>query len=259
MSVSQPADRPLTRTRLGSADLREAWKEHAAAFVAWVRKPDHDTYWRYHRDLFFEILPAAGRRTLDLGCGEGRLSRDLKRLGHDIVGVDASETMLAAAREVDPAIETQLADAAALPFPNATFDLVVAFMSLQDVNDFEGAIREAARVLEPGGCFCLAIVHPINSAGQFEGDEPEGAFTIAGSYLDPSYYADNLIRDGLELTFVSAHRPLQAYSEAIAEAGLLIERLREPAVPERAITRPLSRRWQRVPLFLHVRALKRLA
>lgn len=69
-------------------------------------------------------------------------------------------------------------------------------------------------------------------------------------------YADDLVRDGLELTFVSAHRPLQAYTEAIAEADLLIERIREAALPERAITRSRHRRWQRVPLFLHVRALK---
>jgi SAM-dependent methyltransferase len=201
-------------------------------------------------------VPSAGRRTLDLGCGEGRLSRDLKRLRHDVVGVDASETMLAAAREVDPTIEVKFGDAAALAFPDGAFDLVVAFMSLQDVNNFEGAIREAARVLESGGRFCFAIVHPLNSAGRFEGEEPDSPFTITGSYLNSSYYSGNLVRDSLELSFVSAHRPLEAYTEAIAKAGLLIERVREPAVPERAITAPRGRRWQRLPLFLHVRALK---
>src|SRR2546425_169670 len=80
-----------------------------------------------------------GRSTLDLGCGEGRLSRDLKTLGHDIVGVDASPTMLAAAREADPELETYLADVAALPFADGAFDLAIAFMSLQDVENLEGA------------------------------------------------------------------------------------------------------------------------
>jgi len=55
---------------------------------------------------------------------------------------------------------------------------------------------------------------------------------MTGSYLDPSYYHDNIARGGLEMDFVSAHRPLQAYTEALAEAGFLIERLREPAPPE---------------------------
>ena len=54
----------------------------------------------------------------------------------------------------------------------------------------------------------------------------------------------------------SIHRPLEAYTEALSRAGFLIERLREPAVPETGIVRPHSRRWQRLPLFLHLRARK---
>ncbi|MBM2821495.1 MAG: class SAM-dependent methyltransferase [Thermoleophilia bacterium] len=241
-----------------SANLGAAWEAHAAEFIAWARKPDHDSYWRFHRDQFLELLPPPGRRTLDLGCGEGRLSRDLKALGHEVVGVDASPTMVAAAREADPELDVHLADAAALPFEDGSFDLVIAFMSLQDVDDLEGAVREAARVLEPGGRLCLAVVHPMNSAGRFEADEPDSAFTIAGSYLKRSYYVDNLVRDGLEITFVSAHRPLQAYADALVEAALVIERLRETDVPEHSMQTPRDRRWQRLPLFLHVRALKRL-
>ena len=186
--------------------LREAWEEHAAAFIAWAREPGHDSYWRFHRDAFLPLVPAPGRRTLDLGCGEGRLSRDLKALGHDVVGIDASPTMLAAAREADPAIQTRLADAAALPFADGAFDCVVAFMSLQDVDEFEAALRETARVLEPGGRLCLAIVHPINSAGRFESDDPASRYVIEGSYLDRFRYADAIERDDLEMTFVSDHR-----------------------------------------------------
>src|SRR5262249_30767550 len=161
----------MRRTRPGASDLRRAWEENARDFIEWARTPGHDSYWRFHRDLFLEIVPPPGRRTLDLGCGEGRLSRDLKRLGHDVVGVDASPTMVAAARDADPEIDVRLADAAALPFGDDSFDCVVAFMSLQDVDDFEGAIDEGARVLEPDGRFCIAIVHPLSSAGRFEGEE----------------------------------------------------------------------------------------
>jgi SAM-dependent methyltransferase len=236
--------------------LRDAWEEHAEAFITWAREPGHDSYWRFHRDAFLPLVPAPGRRTLDLGCGEGRLSRDLKALGHRVVGIDASPTMLAAAREADPSIETRLADAAALPFADGAFDCVVAFMSLQDVDDFEEAIRESSRVLEPGGRLCLAIVHPINSAGRFESDEPASPLVIEGSYLEPSRYEEKVERDGFEMTFVSDHRPLQAYADALADAGLLIECLREPAMPESGMVSERSRRWQRIPLFLHARALK---
>jgi hypothetical protein len=111
-------------------------------------------------------------------------------------------------------------------------------------------------VLVGGGRFCLAIVHPLNSAGRFADVDPDSPFVIAGSYLGSSYYVDEVTRDGLEIAFVSAHRPLGAYADALAEAGLLIERLRETDVPEEAVEHPQTRRWQRLPLFLHIRALK---
>ena len=253
--MTQPPDRPLERTRLATLDLRAAWEENASGFVAWARRPGHDSYWQFHRDLFLELLPEPGRRTLDLGCGEGRLARDLKTRGHDVVGVDASRTMVAAAREADPELDVRLADAGDLPFKNGDFDLVIAFMSLQDIGDLESAVAESARVLEPRGRLCIAIVHPLNSAGRFEDDEPDSAFVIRDSYLEGSYYADSLCRDGLEVTFASVHRPLQTYTDALADAGLLIERVREPAVPE-PVRNPRTRRWQRLPLFLHVRAVK---
>jgi SAM-dependent methyltransferase len=254
--VERLPDRPMTRTRGVATDLRGAWAEHAEAWIRWAREPDHDSYWRFHRNLFLELVPSPGRRTLDLGCGEGRLARDLRQLGHRVVAVDASPAMVAAAREADPELETHIADAAALPFADGAFDCVVAFMSLQDVDDFAGAIRESARVLAPGGRLVLAIVHPLNSAGEFDGDEGASPFVIRGSYLDRSTYADSIQRGGLPITFVSEHRPLEAYTEEIAGSGLLIERLREPALPEGAVTSERSRRWRRVPLFLHLRAAK---
>jgi SAM-dependent methyltransferase len=254
--MSQPSDRPLQRTRLECADLAAAWEEHAAEFIAWAREPGHDSYWLFHRDQFLELIPPPGRRTLDLGCGEGRLARNLKTLGHDVVAVDLSPMMVAAAKEADPLLEVYLADAADLPFDDRSFDLVVAFMSLQDMDDADGAIREAARVLQPGGRLCLAVVHPLASAGQFADDDAASPFVIEGSYLERVRYSDSVSRDGLEMTFVSEHRPIQEYVGALAGEGLVIERLRETDVPDTGIARPRSRRWQRIPLFLHVRAQK---
>ncbi len=80
--------------------LSEAWEEHARDWITWVRKPGHDSYDRYHRDQFLPLVPLPGRRTLDVGCGEGRLTRHLASLGHRIVGIDASPTLVAAAKEL---------------------------------------------------------------------------------------------------------------------------------------------------------------
>ncbi len=81
--------------------------------------------------------------------------------------------MVRNARQADASIEVYLADAAKLPLPDAVADLAIAFMSLQDMDDMPSAISEAARVLKPGARFCFAIVHPINSAGAFDGEEAD--------------------------------------------------------------------------------------
>lgn len=62
---------------------------------------------------------------------------------------------------------TEVGDAADLPLPDASADLVTAFMSLQDVDDLDRALREIARALVAGGHLRSAIVHPIGSAGDF--------------------------------------------------------------------------------------------
>ena len=58
------------------------------------------------------------------------------------------------------------------------------------------------------------------------------------------------------MRFVSRHRPLQAYTDELAANGLLIERLREPKLPEGGFNDEHSPRWTRIPLFLHLRAVK---
>ena len=127
-------------------------------------------------------------------------------------------------------------------------------MSLHDMDAMPAAIREAARILAPDGRLCLAIVHPVNSAGQFALKSPDSPFVIASDYLHPFPYSDAIARDGLEMTFHSLHRPLESYFLALEEAGFLVEALREPAVPEHAVSSQADRRWQRLPLFLHLRA-----
>ena len=248
----------MSRRRLETNDLAAAWERNAADWIRWARDAAEldGHYIRYHRDLFLELLPAPPARTLDLGCGEGRLARDLVERGYDVVAVDASPSMVTAAREVAPEMEIHLADAASLPFPDGSFDLVLAFMSLQDADDLSGVAHEAGRLLRTGGRMCLAVVHPVNSAGEFGAREADAPFLISGSYLEESYYVDEIERDDARLLLESVHRPIQAYADALADAGLLIERVREVALPEHADTKPHSPRWRRIPLFLHVRAVK---
>lgn len=230
--------------------LRDAWDRAAPEWVAWARAPGHDSYWRFHRAALFELMPDPGALTLDIGCGEGRVSRDLAALGHRTVGIDGSMSMARAAAG-HPAAQGDVlvADAERLPVQDGVADLAVAFMSLQDVDHFETAIAEAARVLVAGGVLLMAIVHPVNSAGAFDDAENPG-FVINGSWYDRHSTVDRCAKEGLEMTFHSEHRPLSAYTDALFDAGFLIERIREPTDPDPA------RPWHRIPMFLHIRAVR---
>jgi SAM-dependent methyltransferase len=218
-----------------------AWEEIAAQWDALVREGGDERFHAANSEAFFELLPPPQGHALELGCGEGRVARELKARGYDMSGIDVSPTLVELARDADPGGDYRVADAAALPFEPGSFELVVAFMSLQDMDDAEGAIHEAARVLISGGRFCLAILHPLRSAGTI--DEQAGTFEITGSYFDTVPH----IRSGIQVP--SVHRPLEAYFGALEEAGLLVEAVRELSSLHALLQ-------DRVPACLHLRALK---
>jgi SAM-dependent methyltransferase len=232
------------------------WEDQADNWLAWARTPGHDAYWHY-RSAFFELVPPAGSATLEIGCGEGRVARDLAARGHQVTGVDAAPTLLSAAAAAHPSGRYLVADAADLPFEDMSFDLVVAYNSLMDVHDMPGAVREAARVLQPHGHLCACVTHPVADAGRFAARQGDAPFVIDGSYLESRRFEGRFERDGLEMTFRGWAYPLEAYSRALEAAHLRIEALREPPVPaEEAERDPDERRWRRLPMFLMFRATR---
>ncbi len=224
---------------------RDAWEAVAERWAGFVRGGGDPPY-AWNSAAFLKLVPAPGQLTMDVGCGEGRFARELSARGHRLVAVDVSPTMASLARHADPEGDYRVADAAALPLGDGEADLVVAFMSLQDIDDVASALREAARVLEPHGRVCLAVLHPVFSAGRIEGEEPDARFVIAGSYLDTFREDSPMI--GAPFTVPTFHRPLEVYFRALEDAGFLVEAVRELPTRRRAPGR--------IPLFLHVRGVK---
>src|ERR1700741_1163589 len=102
------------------------WEPEAENWIRWARDPT-DAYWDYSPGFFDGVLPPPGRRTLEVGCGEGRVARDLVTRGHDVVATDTAVSLVRAARAEDAASAYLGAGGAALPFRDATFDVVVAY------------------------------------------------------------------------------------------------------------------------------------
>ncbi len=185
-----------------------------------------------------QILPLAARelagaqRVLDVGCGDGQVSRLAAKLGAQVVGIDPTWNCVSVANQRGGGVFARAA-AAQLPFADATFDAVVACLVFEHIRDVDAAIAEVGRVLQPGGRFCFFLNHPLlqtpNSGwidDQFL-DPPEQYWRI-GPYLIEDETIEEVEKD-VFIPFI--HRPLSRYINTLSDNGLLLERMEEPAPP----------------------------
>ncbi len=103
--------------------------------------------------LFFEkfVRPKAGEKVLDLGCGTGAFTEQLKRFGLDLTGADISGNALDLAKKINPDIKFAASDIERLSFKDGHFDIVVFSAALHHFGDFSGCASEARRVLKKEG------------------------------------------------------------------------------------------------------------
>ena len=211
---------------------RDLWEAHAAWWIEGFTEGADAEYVE-------QILPMAAAelagygRVLDVGCGDGQISRLLAAAGADVVGVDPTwnQIRVAAGRAGGPSYAR--ADAAALPFGAASFDAVVACLVFEHIDDLDGAVAEVARVLRPGGRFALFLNHPLlqtPGSGWIDDqivDPPEQYWRI-GPYLTEAETIEQ-VELGVYIRFL--HRPLSRYVNALADHGLALERMEEPSPP----------------------------
>jgi SAM-dependent methyltransferase len=184
-------------------------------------------------------LLGPGRGTcLEIGCGTGVRAAGVRELGWNPVGIDLSGAMLRHARGRLPIV---MADAARLPVAGGSLPAVISVMAHTDMPAYPAVLREAARVLRPGGVLVHVGVHPCFCGGFADRSDP-GAVLIRAGYLDGHWTKASWTDQGVRDKVGATHFPLPGLLHAFLDAGLALERLAEGAGP--------------VPVVLGVRARK---
>jgi 2-polyprenyl-3-methyl-5-hydroxy-6-metoxy-1,4-benzoquinol methylase len=230
----------------------EHWSRVSSEWIEWARAPNHDAFWAYRESLLAFVGRGEGE-ALDVGCGEGRVSRELKACGYRVTALDPVRELVNAAREARSADDYAIASGTDLPFDDARFNLVMAYNVLMDVEDVSATLKEIRRVLRPGGMLVISIVHPFSDRGRFTDAEATSPFVIQNGYFGSMRFEGTEERDGLRMRFAGWSRPLEAYATALENAGLAITALREP-VPQAGDGWNHMQRWTRIPLFLWLKA-----
>lgn len=210
------------------------WEQHAAWWQHAFSNGADSEYEEQILPLVKHHLREA-RRVLDVGCGEGQVSRCIARAGTEVVGLDRASSQIRTAHDRGGLPCYTRAQAELLPFHGAAFDAVVLCLALEHIEPFEPAIHEVARVLVPGGQFLLLLVHPLLQApgsGWVDDEQLGEPYWKVGPYL-PDDAAIDEVAPGVHLPF--AHRPLHRYVHVMGKVGLFIEDMVEPPPPSEVL------------------------
>lgn len=229
--------------------MSSEWDENAEAWIDHVgARGDFSREFVLDPVLLNRVRKCASQSALDVGCGEGRFCRLLAIEGISAIGIDPTETFLARARKQDPKGDYRLGRAEALPFADNSFDLVLSYLTLIDIEDFRAALSEMTRVLSPGGHLLIANVVSFFSAGTAPGWQGDAGDGEAGFPID-HYFTERAEQVKIGSFKVrNWHRPLSAYMECLIDLGLRLSFFDEPTPI--GGDRDLRAAFSRVPPFV---------
>jgi SAM-dependent methyltransferase len=195
-------------TRSDWRQVDEGWGRRAADFAALAEPANCREYVALHHELGL----GPGDRLLDVACGSG-LAAELAALrGAGVCGIDASERLVAVARRRSPDADLRVGDMHALPWADASFDVVTSFRGVWGTTT--DALAEIRRVLVPGGRLGLTVWGHIKAS--------PGAWALAPFRLADAPKVDNQAR------MVALGRP-GAGEQVLAGHGFVdVRRIRVP-------------------------------
>ena len=251
-----------------------------------------------HHELV--LLPGAirllkareGMRVLDIACGQGELCRRLSAQGVEAVGIDASPKLIEGARRQaggkGPAPEFVVGDARGIAgLDVGEFDAATCVMALMNIEPLPPVLEGVAGKLKSGGVFVAVVLHPAFRApgqtswgwdgetrnaerGTRKGRGPERRSEVTQYRRVDGYLSagqtpivmnpGGVARGIAPVTTMTYHRPIQAYVNALAKAGLLVDAMEEWASLRQSEPGPRAaeenRARREIPMFLALRGVK---
>lgn len=261
--------------------IQKQWDDAAEAWVDFVRTGKDYSRDEMNNPAMFEVLGNIRRkRILDLACGEGYNTRIMARKGAKVIGIDFSKKMIDFAIQQEEkeklGIDYYVLDTCNLHIlKNNTFDIVVCFMALQDIRNYQGAVKEVWRVLKKRGRFVFVIPHPcfeiriiggkiiggwVYKKGTKDKSTENALYKKVDRYFDThrdivSWEMERLTKHFKTTSF---HRTLTGYADALHNAGLMISRLKEPKPTKRGLAKyPIYfKKTLRIPDSIVIEAVK---
>jgi demethylmenaquinone methyltransferase/2-methoxy-6-polyprenyl-1,4-benzoquinol methylase len=165
--VSRTTEKRYETGTLAAGDVRSMFDRIAPVYDAMNRLMTAGLDRRWRRETAAAVVHP-GDRVLDVACGTGDLALAAAAAGGRVTGIDFSTRMLERARRKSSAVEWLEADALALPFDDASFDVVTSGFGVRNLADLEAGLRELRRVLRPGGRIgVLEITQPQGALRPF--------------------------------------------------------------------------------------------
>jgi 2-polyprenyl-3-methyl-5-hydroxy-6-metoxy-1,4-benzoquinol methylase len=204
------------------ARIIESWNGNTGAWTAAVREGKIASRVAVTDGAIVDaVLSRSPRRALDIGCGEGWLSRALNERGIVVVGIDAVQSLVDAARLAGGGDFRRIPyESLAGELSGETFDLAVCNFSLIGKESVEAVFDAVPRILSPGGFFIVQTLHPLAACGDLPYIEGwrEGSWAGFGpEFADPAPWYFRTIGDWVAL---------------FAGSGLAIREMREPTLAQ---------------------------
>jgi len=232
----------------GNPNMTEEWIQMAQA-------SPHRTHF-IMPFTFKQLGDVSGKNVLDLGCGEGGYSRELSRKGALVTAVDCAENAIkyciSVAEEEQLKIAYYVRNSCDLyDITDDSFDIVLASMMLMDCEDFEGTVKEIARVLKPSGKLFASVCHPCFHVSGGIGRQDKGIDkkVVVSNYYKPTEWEAPISRGNVKVIW--RHRTIEDYVKMFIKCGLTITDLNEPIPTEEQATVSVDVAWMRkIPIFL---------